>query len=68
MAPLTELAAIKTGVAAGKQLCNLSKQIAGFFDTTDGAQKAHAKKERHLCDSYRIGHGDMDASAERKDS
>jgi len=35
------LAAIKTGVAAGKQLHNLSKEIAGFFDATDGAKKAH---------------------------
>ena len=31
MDPLTALAAIKTGVAAGKQLHNLSKEIAGFF-------------------------------------
>ena len=44
MDPLTALAAIKTGVAAGKQLHNLSKEIAGFFDATDGAKKAHAKK------------------------
>ena len=44
MAQLTGLAAIKTGVAAGKQLRNLSKEIAGFFDATDGAKKAHAKK------------------------
>ena len=40
MDPLTALAAIKTGVAAGKQLHNLSKEIAGFFDATDGAKKA----------------------------
>ena len=44
MDPLTALAAIQTGVAAGKQLHNLSKEIAGFFDATDGAKKAHAKK------------------------
>jgi CHASE3 domain sensor protein len=43
--PLTALAAIKTGVAAGNQLHNLSKEIAGFFDATDGAKKAHAKKK-----------------------
>ena len=42
MDPLTALAAIKTGVAAGKQLHNLSKEIAGFFDSTDGAKKAHS--------------------------
>ena len=45
MDPLTALAAIKTGVAAGKQLHNLSKEIAGFFDATDNAKKAHAKKK-----------------------
>ena len=45
MDPLTALAAIKTGVAAGKQLHNLSKEFAGFFDATDGAKKAHAKKK-----------------------
>ena len=45
MDPLTALAAIKTGVAAGKQLHNLSKEIAGFFDATDGEKKAHAKKK-----------------------
>ena len=38
MDPLTALAAIKTGVAAGKQLHNLSKEIAGFFDATDSAR------------------------------
>jgi hypothetical protein len=48
MDPLTALAAIKTGVAAGKQLHNLSKEIAGFFDSTDGAKKAHAKKNSIL--------------------
>ena len=48
MDPLTELAAIKTGVAAGKQLHNLSKEIAGFFDATDGAKKAHAKKKNGI--------------------
>lgn len=48
MDPLTALAAIKTGVAAGKQLHNLSKEIAGFFDATDGAKKAHAKKKNGM--------------------
>jgi len=48
MDPLTALAAIKTGVAAGKQLHNLSKEIAGFFDATDGAKKAHAKKKNSV--------------------
>ena len=48
MDPLTALAAIKTGVAAGKQLHNLSKEIAGFFDATDGAKRAHAKKKNGI--------------------
>ena len=48
MDPLTALAAIKTGVAAGKQLNNLSKEIAGFFDATDSAKKAHAKKKNSV--------------------
>ena len=46
MDPLTALAAIKTGVAAGKQLHNLSKEIAGFFDATDGAKKAHSPNSK----------------------
>jgi cobalamin biosynthesis Mg chelatase CobN len=45
MDPLTALAAIKTGLAAGKQLHSLSKEIAGFFDATDNAKKAHSKKK-----------------------
>ena len=48
MDPLTALAAIKTGVAAGKQLHNLSKENAGFFDATDGAKQAHAKKKNGM--------------------
>ncbi len=48
MDPLTALAAIKTGVAAGKQLHNLAKEIAGFFDATDSAKKAHAKKKNSV--------------------
>ena len=66
--PLTELVAIKTGVATGKQLRNLSKEIAGSFDATDGAKKAHAKKERHLCQYERRGHGNLDTGKECKDS
>ena len=48
MDPLTALAAIKGGIAAGKQLHNLSKEIAGFFDAADGAKKAHAKKKNSV--------------------
>jgi methionine salvage enolase-phosphatase E1 len=51
MDPLTALEAIKTGVSAGKQLQNLSKEIAGFFDATDGAKKAHSPNSKivNLC-------------------
>ena len=43
--PLTAFTAIKGGIAAGKQLHQMSKEIAGFFDATDGAKKAHSKKK-----------------------
>ena len=46
MGPLTALATIKTGVAAGKQLHNLFKEIAEFFDATDGAKKAHSPNSK----------------------
>ena len=46
--PLSALAAIKTGIAAGKQLHSMSKEIAGFFDSVDGAKKAHAKKKNSV--------------------
>ena len=48
MDPLTALAAIKTGVATGQRLHNTSKEIAEFFDSTDGAKKAHAKKKNGI--------------------
>ena len=48
MDPLTALAAIKTGVAAGMQMHNLSKEIAGFFDATDGAKRLTPRK-RMVC-------------------
>ena len=48
MDPLIASAVIKTGVAAGKQLHNLLKEITGFFDATDGAKKAHAKKKNGI--------------------
>jgi len=67
MDPLTALAAIETGVATGKQLHDLSKEIAGFFDATDGAKKAHAKKERCVCICELSGFGNMDAGTEFKD-
>ena len=43
--PLTAFAAIKAGISAGKQLHQMSKEIASFFDSVDHAKKAHANKK-----------------------
>ena len=42
--PLTILAGIKTGLAAGKTVAGLPKQIGQFFDATDHAKKTLQKK------------------------
>ena len=44
MDPITILAGIKTGLAAGKTVAGLSKQIGQFFDATDNAKKQLQKK------------------------
>ena len=44
MDPITILAGIKTGLAAGKTIAGLSKQIGQFFDATDQAKKTLQKK------------------------
>ena len=44
MDPLTILAGLKTGLAAGKTVAGLSKQIGEFFDATDAAKKQLQKK------------------------
>ena len=44
MDPLTILAGLKTGLAAGKTVAGLSKQIGQFFDATDHAKKTLQKK------------------------
>jgi len=44
MDPVTILAGIKTGLAAGKTIAGLSKQIGQFFDATDQAKKQLQKK------------------------
>jgi hypothetical protein len=44
MDPLTILAGLKTGLAAGKTVAGLSKQISQFFDATDAAKKQLQKK------------------------
>ena len=44
MDPITILAGIKTGMAAGKTIAGLSKEIGNFFDATDAAKKQLQKK------------------------
>jgi len=44
MDPITILAGIKTGLAAGKSIAGLSKQIGQFFDATDQAKKTLQKR------------------------
>ena len=44
MDPITILAGIKTGLAAGKTVAGLSKQIGQFFDSTDQAKKQLQEK------------------------
>ena len=44
MDPLTILAGLKTGLAAGKTIASLSKDIGKFFDATDHAKKTLQKK------------------------
>ena len=42
--PLTILAGLKTGLAAGKTISALSKDIGKFFDATDAAKKTLQQK------------------------
>ena len=44
MDPITLLAGLKTGLAAGKSVASLSKQIGQFFDATDSAKKKLQQK------------------------
>ena len=44
MDPLTILAGLKTGLAAGRTVASLSKEIGNFFDATDQAKKKLQKK------------------------
>lgn len=44
MDPLTILAGLKSGLAAGRTVASLSKQIGQFFDATDAAKKKLQKK------------------------
>ena len=42
--PISVLAAVKSGLAAGRTIHSLSKQIGQFFDATDAAKKQLQKK------------------------
>jgi hypothetical protein len=46
--PLTAFAAVKGGIAAGKQIHSMSKEIVGFFDSVDAAKKDHEKKKSSI--------------------
>jgi len=46
--PLSALAIIKTGISAGKQIHSMSKEVAHFFDSVDGARKAHSEKKNSI--------------------
>ena len=49
--PLTALAAIKTGISAGKQLHNMTKELSSFFDSVEGAKREHNKKKSSMFSS-----------------
>ena len=44
--PLSALALVKGGISAGRTIASMSKELAGFFDSVDGAKKAHEKKKQ----------------------
>lgn len=46
--PLTALAAIKTGISAGKQLHNMTKELGSFFESVEGAKREHNKKKSSM--------------------
>ena len=46
--PLTAFAAVKGGIAAGKQLYSMTKEITAFFDAVDGANQKHQKKKSSI--------------------
>ena len=43
--PFTAFAAIKTAVAAGQEIVNVTKQIGEFFDGVDDLRAKHEKKK-----------------------
>ena len=46
--PLTAFAVVKGGLAAGKQLYSMTKEISSFFDSIDSANQKHQKKKSSI--------------------
>lgn len=51
MDPLTIFAGVKAGIAAGKEIASLAKDLGALFDAIDGAKKDHDKKKNSLFSS-----------------
>jgi len=51
MDPLTIFAGVKAGIAAGKEITSLAKDLGALFDAIDGAKKDHDKKKNSLFSS-----------------
>ena len=51
MDPLTIFAGVKAGIAAGKEITSLAKDLGSLFDAIDGAKKDHDKKKNSLFSS-----------------
>jgi|TARA_R110002072_G_C7574556_1_gene501452 erythromycin esterase-like protein len=41
-------AVVKSGLAAGKQLHSMAKEVGSFFDAVDGAKETHQKKKKSI--------------------
>ena len=51
MDPLTIFAGVKAGIAAGKEITSLAKDLGALFDAIDGANTDHEKKKTSLFSS-----------------
>ena len=49
--PLTAFAAVKGAISAGKELHSMTKELAGFFDSVEGAKKQHQMKKYSIFSS-----------------
>ena len=61
MDPITILGGIKAGLAAGKTISALSKDIGKFFDATDNAKNTPTKRyigtKYQQCGTRQVGQG-----------